>query len=286
MKKILGVIMVLGLVLSLSVPALAADLSLYLDNQKVQMEVKPELKGGRAFVPLREVSRFFEAEIDWQNPHILLNYGDTSLKLTVNSKTALKNDSQLNLEAAPYLKNGRTLVPLRFISEAFGCEVNYLNNKVYIATPALYLDGKKVVSVQSWFRMTMGGVLSESKTNTCINKLYQFLQNEANQETVEPDYFDEMLNLDIGNFYHMYYEISFMESEGVEGAAIQQYKIYTRMNDYPEDYEYRRGTNLGECLIYDINQDKWYKSPVDDWWEYLQNMYSIGDWVQIFNNVV
>jgi tRNA A37 N6-isopentenylltransferase MiaA len=125
------------------------------------MNVPPQLKNGRAYVPIQVVSKCLGAKIAWQKPNILLSFGGTSLTLTLGSKTALKNDTQLTLDAAPYVKDGRTMVPLRFISEAFVCKVGYDNSKVYVNTAPLEIDGKKVVSVQNRIRMTMGGIINE-----------------------------------------------------------------------------------------------------------------------------
>ena len=45
------------------------------------------------------------------------------MELKVGSNTAIVNDKSLTLDVPPQIINGRTLVPIRFISEAFGAEV-------------------------------------------------------------------------------------------------------------------------------------------------------------------
>lgn len=47
------------------------------------------------------------------------------LKLQLDSKKAHINDIEKILDAPPTVINGRTMVPLRFISDAFGCEINW-----------------------------------------------------------------------------------------------------------------------------------------------------------------
>jgi sugar lactone lactonase YvrE len=47
--------------------------------------------------------------------------------LQIGNQTASVNDEDVVLEAAPYIKNGRTMVPIRFIAESLGAEVGWDN---------------------------------------------------------------------------------------------------------------------------------------------------------------
>ena len=47
------------------------------------------------------------------------------IKLTIGSKTAYIGDKPIELDTAPIIKNNRTLVPLRFVSQAFGAKVEW-----------------------------------------------------------------------------------------------------------------------------------------------------------------
>jgi len=253
------------------------------------MDVQPETKSGRVFVPLRVISNYFSAEISWQEPQVLLKLGDTTLTLTIGSETVLSNEVETTLEAAPYIKEGRTMVPLRFISEAFGCDVDFVDGSVYINTPPLLIDGRKVVSIQSWYGMTMGGVRRESKTNICTKKYYQLLQDSAGDEIAEPKYYGRHQYIgDVANTYYPNREVSFMESDGLEGEVIQMYELYNRMNDSPEWLANANtvGEDLGKWLIRDITHDKWYKVKLNSFQFYRDDIYNIGDWEMILNDIV
>ena len=56
------------------------------------------------------------------------------IKLKIGSKIALVNNKVIELDVAPKIENGRTLVPIRFISEAFGYNVQWdgLNELIII----------------------------------------------------------------------------------------------------------------------------------------------------------
>lgn len=66
----------------------------------------------------------------WQNssynqpPHLGYYLGG-DMVLKINSTTARLNGVATELDAAPYIENGRTMVPLRFIAEGTGAKVSY-----------------------------------------------------------------------------------------------------------------------------------------------------------------
>ena len=49
----------------------------------------------------------------------------TTITLTVGNTSALVNGGAIQLDVAPFIKDGRTFVPLRFVSEQLGAEVTY-----------------------------------------------------------------------------------------------------------------------------------------------------------------
>jgi hypothetical protein len=49
----------------------------------------------------------------------------TEIRLVIDSPTAWVNGEEVALEAPPVLRGGRTLVPIRFIAESLGAEVEW-----------------------------------------------------------------------------------------------------------------------------------------------------------------
>jgi len=62
------------------------------------------------------------AEVKWDNKSqtVTITEGDNTIKLTLNSKKASVNGSTVNLDVPVQSINNRTLIPLRFITEAIG----------------------------------------------------------------------------------------------------------------------------------------------------------------------
>lgn len=61
---------------------------------------------------------------------ILPEMGDNmKIKLQIGNKLAYINDNEILLDTEPLIHNNRTLVPIRFIAEAFGCDVEWDNKE-------------------------------------------------------------------------------------------------------------------------------------------------------------
>ncbi|ALS25366.1 stalk domain-containing protein [Paenibacillus naphthalenovorans] len=98
------------------------------------------------YVPLRFVSEALGAEVGWvaNDQPITATIDEpehNEVKVLLNSKKVEKNGKVSTIEGAPVLQNGRTMVPLRVISEGLGAEVKWVpgsngeNNVVEINTP-------------------------------------------------------------------------------------------------------------------------------------------------------
>lgn len=87
---------------------------------------------------MRTIFEELESTVQWtaKTKTITANRGTKKITLVVGSKTATVNGQKITLDVAPQIINGRTLVPLRFISEALGAKVdwNSQTKTVYITT--------------------------------------------------------------------------------------------------------------------------------------------------------
>jgi len=86
---------------------------------------KPVIENGSTLVPLRAIFEALGATVDYANGNITAKKGDTVVKLTVGSKNATVSGKAVTLAVPAKVVNGSTLVPLRFIGEAFGNKVDW-----------------------------------------------------------------------------------------------------------------------------------------------------------------
>lgn len=87
----------------------------------------PIIISERTFVPIRAIIEELGGEVEWDNNNqeITLNYKNNVIKLYINSTKAYLNNEENTLDTAPIIINGRTMFPIRFISESFGFNVDW-----------------------------------------------------------------------------------------------------------------------------------------------------------------
>ena len=109
------------------------DSTLSINGEDVTVET-PYVVDGATLVPVRVITEAFGAEVDWDNTTktAIVSYGEATIRLTIGSLTADINGRKETLLAAPELTNDVTMLPLRFITEAFGADVSYDNGKIKV----------------------------------------------------------------------------------------------------------------------------------------------------------
>ncbi|MCI5642820.1 MAG: copper amine oxidase N-terminal domain-containing protein [Peptoniphilus sp.] len=97
----------------------------------------------RVMVPIRYISENMGAQINYyqkkeaKTSGILIGAVDVLVEIDINSTKAKVNkagiDNIIDLDSPAILYDGRTYVPIRFISETLGLSVDWKDNSVYIS---------------------------------------------------------------------------------------------------------------------------------------------------------
>jgi len=113
--------------------AQARPAEVYLNGQPLHTSVAPVNQNGRLLVPLRDIFEGLGANVNYSDftHSISANRGNTNVQMTLGSRLAQVNGQRVTLDVPAKTYGGRTMVPLRFVSEAMGASVNY--------NPARYL---------------------------------------------------------------------------------------------------------------------------------------------------
>lgn len=100
-------------------------------------------KTNRVMVPIRYISENLGAQINFYERNenntrgVLIGAIDVLVELDINSTKAkvnkAGNESIIELDSPAILYDGRTYVPIRFISETLGLSVDWKDNSVYIS---------------------------------------------------------------------------------------------------------------------------------------------------------
>ena len=89
------------------------------------LQAAPVNVKGVVNVPLRFIGEAFGATVEWEPVFkiVRIQLGATTIYLQVGSNYASVNGKKVVLQGVPTIVSGTTMVPIRFISEAFGAEV-------------------------------------------------------------------------------------------------------------------------------------------------------------------
>lgn len=128
MRRLLPLLAALILLLAaLPSPASASTCTprVLVDGVEVQFDVPPVIENGRTLVPLRAIFEALGAEVFWdqETQTVSAVRGHVAMAIQIGNPLANVNDKGVPLDVPAKVVSGRTLVPLRFVSEAFGADV-------------------------------------------------------------------------------------------------------------------------------------------------------------------
>ncbi|MEA4816462.1 MAG: copper amine oxidase N-terminal domain-containing protein [Lachnospiraceae bacterium] len=148
-KRIFSLLLVVAMVFSLNTFAFAEEstaktsatrpdsfIAVQLNGEYLIFpDMKPEFKNDTTYMPLRAFLEALGAEASYNNAtgivtatkddlKIESRIGSTRVMVTENGKAKIVETS-----SAPYISNGRTMIPVRYASEIFGFNVGYDNSE-------------------------------------------------------------------------------------------------------------------------------------------------------------
>lgn len=111
----------------MSVLASTGYVRVLIDGHNLDFDVPPVIEKGRTLVPFRKIGEAIGAQVHWDqdNKTIRASKDDKIITLKLGDYTASVDGSTIKLDMPPVIRRGRTLVPLRFFSEAFGAAVSW-----------------------------------------------------------------------------------------------------------------------------------------------------------------
>lgn len=146
MKKLISVLLSMCMLLSFNLTACAAKETQTKNNTTIILKIGsptmtvngnempideqgtvPVIENNRTLLPVRAVVEQMGGSVDWngETNEVTLTYGNDKIKLTIDSTEALLNGEKRNIDAAPTIINDRTMLPIRFIAESFGFNVEW-----------------------------------------------------------------------------------------------------------------------------------------------------------------
>lgn len=172
MKKFISSVVVMILMLNSIAYSNSEEIKVYYEGELIQFDVSPKIINDRTMVPFRKVFEKLGANVMWDENErrVTANKGSINIILKIGNPRAFVNDIECNLDSEPIIVNGRTLVPLRFISENLGENVIWeeLTRSIFISHINVKIEKPKSEH-------------SEIATNTLVDKVEESNNNNTSQ---------------------------------------------------------------------------------------------------------
>ena len=127
MKKIVSILLMVVIISMCTNISAHMEVKVTLDGNEIYF---PDAKSfidqrDRVLVPIRFVSEALGALVDWENESrtAVIKQGNDEIHYTVYQPMAYLNGEMMVMDTYGILKDERTMVPIRFISELLGCMV-------------------------------------------------------------------------------------------------------------------------------------------------------------------
>ena len=184
MKKVLSVIFAFTVMMSaFSFSFADNNVSVIIDNEVQNYDVMPVIENGRTLVPMRGIFEALGAQVNWDDASktVTGTKENLSVSLQIGNAVAKIDGKEINLDVPAKIINGRTLVPVRFISETLGCKVEWddATKTVIINSPS---ENKSLASLVSQLHRK---IPTEFEKSSDMNDLIYY---ETTSESLDGEY--------------------------------------------------------------------------------------------------
>jgi len=111
------------------------DIHIFIDGETPDLDANSFIKNGRTLVPVRAIAEMLGTQVQWDSisKKVTLKRGEFYMELFIDQKVAMINGILTSIDVAPKIVNGRTFLPLRFVSEQFDAGIEWLaDSKIII----------------------------------------------------------------------------------------------------------------------------------------------------------
>lgn len=193
LSKTTAVLSAAAILTAAQAPALMADttaaaapaskaISVYVDGDAVSFDVAPTVRSQRVLVPLRAVCEAMGARVEWaqESQTIYMYKRDRYISMPLGQSVMYVNGESYTLEVPSTAENGRTLVPLRAVSEAMNADVQWVQKDQSVVITGNHGDH---VIHDLWQSYTVKDQPS-GKTLYTEHTVYPVLKNADNQSAI------------------------------------------------------------------------------------------------------
>lgn len=164
------------------------EISVSVNGEQLVFDQPPVIRNDRTFVPIRAICEKLGASVNWddQEKRADIFSADGSITLYIDYAAPKINGITTIIDAAPFIENGRTLVPVRVIAQTLGASVDWDGDSRSVTITqnqdmSDYSEYLKEADKPIVYDMAGGGefkapyinLKSADKLNSDINSLYK-----------------------------------------------------------------------------------------------------------------
>ncbi|HVL38461.1 MAG TPA: stalk domain-containing protein [Fimbriimonadaceae bacterium] len=116
-------------------PVKRSKIMVTVDGDQVRFpDQEPAMRNNRVLVPVRGVFEKIGAQVQWlpERQMVVANHDGKKIELWINQRTATVAGAQKELDQPAIILNGRAMVPLRFLSESMGADVDWIAHDMHV----------------------------------------------------------------------------------------------------------------------------------------------------------
>lgn len=152
--------------------------------RKEALDAPACIENGRTLVPIRVISEEFGAAVEWkaEEKKAVITLGETVIEITIGENKAVVNGEEKTLDTPAVIAGGRTMVPLRFISEELEKTVEYvaMTRQVIITDePAVMKIGDTVYNMEDYRTLCTYFGVNESNIEAFLPQATEYLKQNA-----------------------------------------------------------------------------------------------------------
>lgn len=138
-----------------------SPIKLIIDGKTIAADPEAFIKNDRTLVPLRVIAEELNADVQWDNENrtVHISKEDMHVALPIDShliEYTIDDETIYNLsDVAPMIKDDRTFVPIRLVSNALGVGIDWDNDK-----RAVIIDSSEKSEIEPLFDMEISSVKS------------------------------------------------------------------------------------------------------------------------------
>jgi len=170
--------------------AFASDMQITFDGDYLQFG--PIIVDDRSLLPARFMTDLLGGETEWEPDYrrVTLTLGERIIVLYIDSDIAFVDGEEVELDVAAMIYDDRTFVPLRFVGENFGVDVDFCEDTrtIILTTPLAAIQ--LVAITENVQRLSQATITVIGQPDTLHEITVMFATGSSRAQGLEPAYSD------------------------------------------------------------------------------------------------